>query len=56
MQSLKFTTPMQPNACFFSAATAPEASESDPRRALELKLGQIWPRILSIACFIVMAS
>ena len=40
MQTMKITTPMQRNACFFSAATVQRASESDPREALELNLGQ----------------
>ena len=40
MQSLKITTPITRNACFFSTDTAQKASESDPRKALELNLGQ----------------
>ena len=40
MQSLKITTPITRNACFFSAVTAQKASEIDPREALELNLGQ----------------
>ena len=37
---MKITTPMQRNACFFSTDTAQKASESDPREAFELNLGQ----------------
>ena len=40
MQTLKITTPIKRNACFFSTDTAQKASESDPREALELNLGQ----------------
>ena len=40
MQSLKITTPITRNACFFSADTAQKASEIDPREAFELNLGQ----------------
>ena len=40
MQSLKITTPITRNACFFSADTAQKASEIDPREALELNFAQ----------------
>ena len=40
MQSLKITTPITRNACFFFRRHRPKASEIDPREALELNLGQ----------------
>ena len=38
MQSLKITTPITRNACFFSAATAQKTSEIIPREALAANL------------------
>ena len=58
MQSLKITTPITRNACFFSADTAHKASEINPREASELNLGQnfhqhLWVLMVS-AEFILM--